>query len=415
MIATRLSNGSFLQINPLTFFLLFYFVRNHIGLLALYFGFFQFKDYDYSNVTTLAYMAMMNACLFLTFFIISKLHFYTRWAGYISALQVPELKVRKLGYLILLGVVVGVYALAIQRILDGSAIRLLFESSVSGSSDALNARLSSYVDGSLAFGLRIQYLNTIFFAAEIIMLTFLASSFKFKNRAHLFISFVLFVGLLLWNTSNASKGYIVVFAIYCYIIFSFMGSGKLLFYNKKVIGAVGGAVLISSVLAYFVMGHTSLNIFYPLERFVMGNLRPQYVLIDSFDSTTMLLGQSVPAWFSMNNHSQFLLGEYSWKMMNGLTNPSVFYHNPSSFVAELHANFGGFAVIFMPLVFCYILIFSWALIIASGRYAFFIALYTTYYFSKYTVKEILPGIFDYRLVLTVLIALILLRLMTRRV
>lgn len=413
-LAIHLSNGSLLRINPLTFFLVFYFVRNHVGLLALFFEGFQYKDYDYSNVITLTYMAMINTLVFLVFFFFSKLHLYTRWAAHIGSLQVPQLKVRKTGYLILIGLIVGIYALALERILSGSAMLMLIESNADGSAEALKVRMTGYSEGSLVFGLRLQYLSTIFFAAEIVMLTFLVTGLKFKIKEHLFISFALFLGLLLWNTANASKGYIVVLAIYFYVAVCFIGDGKLRFYSKPVVLTVAGAVVVSSMFAYFVMGHSTLNIFYPLERFVIGNLRPQYVLMDTFGIHSVLLGQSAPSWFSLNNHTQFLLGEYSWRVMNGLTNPSVFYHNPSSFVAELHANFSGFAVLFIPIVYLYVLLFSWFLIRSAGSYGFFIAVYTTYYFSKYSVREIIPGIFDYRLVVTVLLALIVLKLVTRR-
>ena len=88
----------------------------------------------------------------------------------------------------------------------------------------------------------------------------------------------------------------------------------------------------------------NIDIMYPIERLTLGNLLPQYVVVDHFGFGNLLHGTTVPTWWSFGQHHQFLLDIWAWKELMR-PNGDYFYTAPSSFVAEAHANFHVFGVI----------------------------------------------------------------------
>ncbi len=88
--------------------------------------------------------------------------------------------------------------------------------------------------------------------------------------------------------------------------------------------------------------------------------------------------------------------------MNGKLNTELAYNNPSSIVAELYANFNVLGLFLILFFFSYVIFVSRLLsLIVYSRLRGVLFVYLTFYFSKYSVREFMTAIFDYRLVLTV--------------
>jgi len=289
--------------------------------------------------------------------------------------------------------------------MDGSALLALLQTG--DASEAKSLRMQLYTEGAYAFGIRLQYLNAIYFIFEFIFLYLLVASFIFKDKFYRVFAILFFIGIGLWHFSNTSKGYIAVLFFYLFLILSFKQSKRYLLFKALKMGTP--LLVIASFLAYFFMGNSELYFFYPIERFTVGNLLPQYIIFSHFDSSNILLGTSVPAWLSFGNHEQFLLAEWNWRFMNDKMNSSVAYNNPSSVFAELYANFSYFSYFYVFMFFTYLLLLSKFLVNVSFYPLRLISLiYLTLYFTKYSVKEFLPNFFDYRLLITLLVSNLLL-------
>jgi hypothetical protein len=298
-----------------------------------------------------------------------------------------------------------IYILSFKRILDGSALLALLQTG--DSSEAKSLRMGLYTDGAYVFGLRLQYLNTIFFIFEFIFLYLLVASFLFKDKFYKVFALLFFIGILLWHLSNTSKGYIMVIFFYIFLILSLKQSKTYLV--SKAIKMGLPLLILASLLAYFFMGNSEIYFLYPIERFTVGNLLPHYIIFSYFDSSNSLLGTSVPKWYTLGNHEQFLLAEWNWRFMNDKMNSSVAYNNPSSVFAELYANFSYFSFFYVLMFFTYVLLLSKILVNMSFFPLRLISLiYLTFYFTKYSVREFLPNIFDYRLLITLLVSNLLL-------
>jgi hypothetical protein len=270
-------------------------------------------------------------------------------------------------------------------------------------SDARGARIEEYIAGATVFGLPMKYINSVFWVFEVIFIYLLFLVVQHKKSRYWVLGFFLFMSLLLWNISNTSKGYIVVVFIYSYLIYLFAGGGKFRVGKAFRLGVY--SLLPATLLTFLFMDTGELVFYYPLERFFAGNFLPHYVIFDHFYNAELLLGKSVPGWYTLGMHEQFLLSEWNWRIMHNKMNTVLAYNNPSSFIAEFFANFGYFGFLLWWLPFLYVGCIS-LLIVRVYPYNFrgVMAVYLTFYFSKYSVKEFLTTIFDYRLVIVVLIS-----------
>jgi hypothetical protein len=393
-------------VNPLSFLVILFFIRNHLGLAALYFNEDGFKQLAYVDRAVVLNIALVN-CIFLVFaFLTLESHLGKAFAKFVEARSSGiSYHLGNTTYLclLLLGGVIWVFSYA--RFSSGSALLLLLETG--SHSAALDARKLLYEQGQV-FGMRLQYLNTIFIFFELVFVHLLWLAVKYSNRRYVFIASFYFLGMALWHLSNTSKGYSIIVLFYLFIMFSMVHGSR--YITGKSIYLVIVGIIISAPLAYFVMGNQSLYILYPLERFLVGNLLPQYIIFSYFEWDTLLLGASVPSWYSFGNHEQFLLAEWNWRFMNDKMNSILAYNNPSSFVAELYANFGYFSVFMYPVVFLYIGAITVVILRFFPRYfGPSLVAFLSVYYSKYSVKEFLPTILDYRLflvffVLTLVIA-----------
>lgn len=400
-------------VNPITFFVIMYFLRNHLGLPFLYFNLDSFKQLRNIDLDALVVIAASNTVIAIFFLLLSMTQIYKKWdvsSNIFCRLSVPELS--QIGKIITVVLLLLLYAFAVKRILDGSALLALLQTG--DAALARDTRLGLYTSGAYVFGIRLQYLNVLFFAFEFFALYVLCLGFTKKNKLYFLLSFLFFFGITLWHLSNTSKGYISVIFFYFYIVYCFYGNERKFEYVKALKLGIP-LVLLASVLTYYFMGNNQLYLLYPIERFTVGNLLPHYIIYSHFDITNALWAKSVPTWYTLGQHEQFLLAEWNWRFMNGRLNAELAYNNPSSIVAELYANFNAFGLFFILLFFSYVIVVSRLLsLIVYSRLKGVLFIYLTFYFSKYSVREFMTAIFDYRLVATVVICSVVIYLLTKK-
>jgi len=390
------------KVNPITFFMIMFFMRNHLGLPFLYFSLDSFKQLRNVDLDTLVVIAASNSVISIMFLLFTMTRFYKSWSESFDAFggaKLPELS--KIGYIASIFLVLLLYMFAVKRILDGSALLALLQTGDAGL--ARETRLELYTTGAYVFGIRLQYLNLIFFAFEFFALYALCLGLTYKRKFYYLLSLFLFFGITLWHLSNTSKGYISVIFFYFYIAYCFYENGRKYEYMKALKLGIP-LVIFASLLAYYFMGNSELYLLYPIERFSVGNLLPHYIIFSYFDIENSLWGRSVPSWYTFGLHDQFLLAEWNWRFMNDKLNTFLAYNNPSSIVAELYANFNVLGLFLIFLFFGYVIFVSRLLsLLVYSRIQSVLFIYLTFYFSKYSVREFMTAIFDYRLVLTVFI------------
>ncbi|RIV96877.1 hypothetical protein, partial [Vibrio harveyi] len=153
------------RVNPITFFVIMYFLRNHLGLPFLYFSLESFKQLRNIDLDALVVIAASNMIVAIIFLFFSVTEVYKKWdvsTDLLGRVNVPELS--QIGKVISLFLVFLLYVFAIKRILDGSALLALLQTGDAGL--ARDTRLELYTSGAYVFGIRLQYLNVLFFAFE---------------------------------------------------------------------------------------------------------------------------------------------------------------------------------------------------------------------------------------------------------
>lgn len=338
---------------------------------------------------------MCNCIIFVVFFVVLESNFFRRFKSmnlkyYSSRVLEPGNTV----FLLLIAFCLCVFSLSYLRFSNGSALFLLLQTG--DASEALLARKQLYETG-LVFGVRLQYLNTFFVFSEIVLVYFIYLVLNRFRLRYLALLIFLFLSLALWHMSNTSKGYSIIIFMYIFVVLSYNNKG--VYHLKSILILALFAIVISSPIAYFFMGNDSIYLLYPIERFLVGNLLPHYVIFSYFDLDSFLFGSSVPSWYSFGAHEQFLLAEWNWRFMNNKMFSLLAYNNPSSFIAESYANFGYFGFAVIPFVVMYIVIVSvTAIRIVPRQFSPIVLVFLTVYYSKYSIKEFMTTVVDYRLV-----------------
>jgi oligosaccharide repeat unit polymerase len=293
--------------------------------------------------------------------------------------------------------------MSLYRLFDGSALLTLFNSGDAG--EARLERLRFYMEGATVFGVPLKYLNIVYVFFEIVFVYLLMFSIISKKSFSWVLTLMLFISLSLWHMSNTSKGYVVVLFLYAFIIISVLSGMK--FRVNSLIAFVLAALVPTTIITFYFMDTDGLLFWYPIERFLAGNFLPHYIIFDHFYDAKNLWGTSSPSWYTFGMHDQFLLAEWNWRLMHDKLDGGIAYNNPSSFVAEFYANFGILSPALWWLVLVYIGLISVLVIkVAPKEFKVIYLVYLTLYFSKYSVKEFIPTIFDYRLFFMVLFSLL---------
>ena len=196
--------------------------------------------------------------------------------------------------------------------------------------------------------------------------------------------------------SNASKGALVIPIYQIWLLYALINT-KGVVVNKFVVwGGVVACIGVSSITA-IMLANDNIDWFYPIERLVLGNLIPQYVIMSHFDFDSLLWGATLPSWWTFGNHDQFLLDVFAWKEIMGWQDGQPFYAAPSSLVADSYANFHFIGVFFVILIFFIFLGIIEKLIMRSRSELRYAALFTFagLHFSYLAVGGSLNFLFDY--------------------
>lgn len=393
----RSIRGFIFKVNPISFFLLFYFVRNHVGLILMFFSTDGFKQLDAININTLTEMAIYNI-VFMIFCILiyTALVSLFKDNSKVNTQNNSPLKYREsVNIFFILYLFIAIF-LSFDRFFNDSPLFLAL--SDMNMENATKYRLQSYVEGYNYRGIPLGYVNAFMLGIDIIFLYYISLYWEFRKKKYLLICLFVFIIGVIWSMSNASKGYIMVPVILSWLSYSYICNKQQIsfYYIAKYAPFL---MVISSLLAYYVLNNSSIYWIYPIERFLVGNLVQQYLIFDNFNLSNMLYGTSLPSWYSLGAHEQFSLSEWSWRETTGRFNSELYYHNPSSLVAEAYANFNIFGLPIYGFIFStYIWLYSKLIYVFFSKKSYMISIiYLSYYFSKYSVREFGPQLLDYRL------------------
>lgn len=386
--------------------MLFYLIADHCGLLWLHYsgdgGVHQLASVSQGTVVLLAFYSNVVVCAYL---ITGRLIGSSgrRW----RTADLERLRSERFRIVPLVLLACLVIPVAVAKVRAGSPLLLLVQGEALAATEARVAEVST---GSWFLGIKPSYLNVLFTMLEYSGYVALVLLFARRRLRYLLLWLLTFVGVALNGFANVSKGFIAIPLMAGWFVYSMVHHrGYLLSRALWWIGA-GGLSLIA-VFSSWVLGNERIDLLYPVERLVLGNLLPQYVVVDAFGFDNMLYGATVPSWFSFGHHEQFALDVFAWRELMGVTG-DYFYTAPSSFVAEAHANFAMLGV-FAASVFVFSVLRYVDLALAKIRSeVVFVALtaFTSVYFSKMARAGMVSYIIDYGLWATVAFAFVSYRL-----
>lgn len=332
-----------LKVSCASTLMLFYLVCDHVGLLLLYHGQEGVKHLtstDPNTVILLAFYSLVVVTAYVT-------------SGYVMGrngthLRLPDVQVLRrteLNLMPLLLIVAVATPLAIWKVLDNSPLLLLLGGDARG---ATAARLDEVTTGTHFLGIKPSYLGILWSLLAFVQIVFFIAAITRKKLRDIFMFVFLTVVIGLESFANVAKGAIVG-PLYIILFTYALVYARGVLINKSFGWAVIFVLSVVAIFSAWAMGSdfSLLTIWFPFERLILGNLIPQYIVVDKFTLDNLLYGTTTPTWFSFGAHKQFLLDEFAWKELTGWTYEKSFYTAPSSFVAEAHANFYVFGVLAM--------------------------------------------------------------------
>lgn len=327
------------QVNCANILMLFYIIANHIGLLFLYLNPDGIKQLTSVNKETVILLAFYSFIVVVSYIITGK----TLGVKFVSVRipKINDLRKDKINWLPITLVFLVAAAIAYAKVKSNSPLLMLLEGDPHA---AGQLRLEGVTEGSSLWGLKSSYidiiLNVLRFTSILALIVLMVRQKKTKYiLLYLSISFV----FGLYHFANVSKGFISTYAYIILFTYSLIYTKGVLL-NKVLLYSLAFALTVIATFSAWVMGNDIIQYLYPLERLTLGNLISQYVVVDSFSMGNLLLGTSVPGWFTFGLHDQFLLDVFAWQSLSPWAK-DVFYTAPSSFVAEAHANFYVFGVL----------------------------------------------------------------------
>lgn len=335
ILVDRMKASSVFSVSASKLLLVLYLVHNHLGLLYLHF----IPDFGYSDrvvvnslttITLLIYSNLFVLCFFLSRFAIPTSHIHREATTEFDAAKnnVPAL--------ILLFSLFCIPFLIAR--LDGSPLyQFVFHGA-----DAVSSRLEDYVQGAQIFSIPARYIGVLFTALNFFTFLAMANLLVDRTLRSLIVYLIPTAIFLLWSMSNLSKGALLQpFICFLFVYSILYKNGNYL--NRQLLLTF---ICLTPLLVWMtnIILSVEIDFTYIIVRALLGNLLPQYIVVDHFNFTNLLYGSSAPAWFSFGTHQQFNLEVFSWKILyRWQTGPH--YAAPMSFIAEAHANFHFIGVI----------------------------------------------------------------------
>jgi hypothetical protein len=387
-------------LSPSLILLLSYFLTNHFGLIILFINQDGINKIKHIDVNTLALMSAYTLIVIFSYLLVSIVLPDKKPLKF-QGISKKKYDFKPIFFLGLIGVCI---IFSIENFLNGSPLQNFFMSLnvSSGLNDRINDRNNNQ---------NYNFLTAITFEILKYYLTVFAILITWRGKfKYFFLFFISFIICLMWYSANLSKGF-VAYPFMILILIQFYKQRAISFSKNNIVILFGTFIIIPFVTK-FIMGHDEIIIYYPIERIMLSNLFPQYVIVNHF-SDSYLFGLGLPSWFSLYGHSQIDLTELAWNLMN----PSLFekllmsYSNPASFVSEGHANAGFFGVFISSL-------FAFSLIRFLKMYAIFLSkynilfasgleLYLYIYAFNLSITHVFPKLLDLKLIVLLIICCLL--------
>lgn len=380
--------------------MLFYVIANHIGLVWLY-----FSDGDVGQLRNVRHETIALLAFYSNVVVAAYVASAWMFSGGKQSKQRPDLVVLqctnyRVGSILLL--VAIALPVVVAKVLDDSPLLSLLAGDPLA---ATEARVRGVSEARWFLGIKPAYLDVLFFLLNYsgyVSLVLFLSKRQFRYVCLWSATFAC-VGLNYF--SYVSKGFILIPFLSVWFVHSIIYRRRhLLSSTAAWMLAVGVAV--TAAFSGWVMGGRGMDFSLPAERLLLGNLLPQYVVVDRFNPDNLLHGRTVPGWFTFNLHEQYLLDVYAWKELMG-DNQGFFYTAPSSFVAEAHANFHVLGVVVASLlVFCALRAADRALVKVRSEVAYTaLTAFASIYFAGMARSGMVSFVVDYGLWAVVLFAL----------
>jgi hypothetical protein len=332
-----------LRISCANTLVLFYILVNHVGLWALYHSDGEINYLPLVNKDTVILLSLYSLIVTMCYIISGSLFGINR-KGYRSILK-RAIKNEELNKYVFVYMAIFAFVVAIAKFLDDSALSLLL---IGDTSAALTARVEGIADDRRLFGVNASYVDVVFRLAGFISIIVLVKLLVEKNLKYALLYIALISATVLYFFSSTSKGIFVSVIYGIAFAYSFVYKQGVVI-NRLVVWLAAAGLLISALVTTWVLEHGEVSLLYPIYRLFLGNLVPQYTVVDHFDFSNLLYGVSVPSWFSFGMHEQFVIEIWTWKELMNWEFNTAFYSAPSSFVSEAHANFhiGGVIIVSM--------------------------------------------------------------------
>lgn len=328
--------------------LLFYLIVNHLGLVFLY----NQDHLGHGNIKiekgVLLLLAVYSNIVTGMFII----------AGFLINVRIKsrddfsegETQINMLPIYLLLPVLVF---FAFAKFLDSSPLQLLLAGDVHGATVERLGQVSE--NRTSILGIKHSYIQILFEIGQFVVIFLLISYLKFRRKILLWVFFAYLFLLILFNSSNVSKGiFQLILYITAFVFAEVKNKGNLISF-KTIIYLIPFIIGIA-YLSGFVLGSEETDFFYPLIRLLVGNLEPQYVIVKNYGFDNLLYELSFPSFFSLGNHTQIDITFIAWQLLGlGEGLDGLFYTAPCSFIGEAHASFHIFGVIlFSGVIFIYL-------------------------------------------------------------
>lgn len=281
--------------------------------------------------------------------------------------------------------------------MDASPLQLLLAGDVKG---ATIERISQVSENRTSIlGIKHSYVMILFEICSYIIILLLISYYTSKNRIILLLLFLFLVVFVLFNISNVAKGvFLLVFYYFIFVHAQMKNDGNL--FIKKFLLYLIPFVILLVYISFWTLGSAELDFFYPFERLLIGNLEPQYAIVNYYGFHNLLYGLSAPSFFTFGNHTQIDINFVAWQLLGlGEGLDGLSYTAPFSFVGEAHANFHVFGVILVSIfVFTFFRILDlFILKVQSSLIRYSLLIYLSLHYSNMSITGALSYLIDYYL------------------
>lgn len=370
--------------------MLFYMLVNHVALFAMYDAIGGIKQLHQVNNDIVILLAFYTLIVVLAY-VLTGIIFGARYT-HIRIPNISSLKSDVYNAPILYAVILISLPIALAKFSSDSPALILLQGD---NIIATESRLLEVTTGESFLGIKSSYLDVIWTLLGFVQIVAFVGAVTQRKRS-LIIAFIASTLVAFFSSFvNTAKGGVVQPILVVSLVYTLVFcNGKLI--NKVAIRLILLSIPIISIFSTWVMGNDILEIFGPIERLTLGNLLPQYVVVENFGYHNMLLGKTTPSWFSFGGHEQFLLDVWVWQeLMGGLQ--QIFYTAPSSFVAEGHANWSVLGVAGMSFfIFFAIRIIDYWLKKVKLEYLYVsLIVFSAIHFSKLSNKGGISFLIDY--------------------